>query len=44
MPKALITSVPFAAQNSLPLELLRNAGIEYLINPYNKKLTEDQLA
>ena len=44
MAKALITSVPFAAQNRLPLELLRNAGIEYLINPYNKKLTEDELA
>jgi len=44
MAKALITSVPFAAQNSLPLELLRNAGIEYLINPFNQKLTEDQLA
>lgn len=42
--KALITTVPFGDKNRLPLELLENAGIEYLINPLNKKLTEDQLA
>ena len=28
----------------MPLDLLENAGIEFLINPYNKKITEDQLA
>ena len=44
MPKALITTVPFGDKNRLPLELLENAGIEYLINPLNKKLTEDELA
>lgn len=44
MAKALITTVPFGDKNRLPLELLENAGIEYLINPHNKKLTEDQLA
>lgn len=44
MAKALITTIPFGDKNRLPLELLENAGIEYLINPYNKKLTEDQLA
>jgi D-3-phosphoglycerate dehydrogenase / 2-oxoglutarate reductase len=43
MAKALITTVPFGDRNRLPLELLENAGIDYLINPYNKKLTEDQL-
>lgn len=42
--KVLITTVPFSDKNRLPLELLENAGIEYVINPYNKKLTEDQLA
>ena len=41
--KALITTVPFGDKNSLPLELLENAGIEYVINPINMKLTEDQL-
>ena len=44
MARALITTVPFGDKNRLPLELLENAGIEYLINPHNKKLTEDQLA
>ncbi len=44
MSKVLITTVPFGDKNSLPLELLEKADIEYLINPNNKKLTEDQLA
>ena len=44
MPKALITTVPFADKDRLPIELLEQAGIEYLINPLNKKLTEDELA
>jgi D-3-phosphoglycerate dehydrogenase / 2-oxoglutarate reductase len=44
MAKALITTVPFGDRNRLPLELLENSGIEYLINPHNRKLTEDQLA
>jgi D-3-phosphoglycerate dehydrogenase len=43
MAKALITTVPFGDKNRLPLELLENSGIDHLINPYNKKLTEDQL-
>ena len=43
MPKALITTTPFGEVNRLPLELLENAGIEYLKNPFNKKITEDQL-
>lgn len=44
MAKVLITTVPFGDKNRLPLELLESAGIEYRINPYNAKLTEDQLA
>ncbi len=44
MPKVLITTVPFGDKDRLSLELLENAGIEYLINPLNKKLTEDELA
>ena len=43
MKKVLITTVPFADKNRLPLELLENAGIEYLINPLHKKLTEAEL-
>jgi D-3-phosphoglycerate dehydrogenase len=44
MARALITTVPFGDKNRLPLELLENSGIEYLINPLNKKLTEDELS
>ena len=44
MPKVLITTIPFGDKNRLPLDLLENAGIEYLINPFNKKITEEQLA
>ena len=43
MPKVLITTIPFGDKNPLPLKLLENSGFEYLINPFNKKLTEDQL-
>ena len=43
MKRVLITTVPFADQNRLPLDLLEKSGIEYLINPLNKKLTEDEL-
>ncbi len=44
MYKALITTVPFCERNRFPFELFENAGIEYLVNPLNKKLTEDELA
>lgn len=44
MPKALITTVPFADKDPLPLQLLEKAGIEYLINPIGRKLQEDELA
>jgi len=43
MPKVLITTVPFADKNCLPLDLLKKSNIEYLINPLNKKLTENEL-
>lgn len=41
--KVLITTVPFGNKNRLPLDLLKKANIEYLINPLNKKLNEDEL-
>jgi len=44
MPKALITTVPFAERNRLPLELLEAAGIEYRINPLGRRLKEAELA
>ena len=42
--KVLITTVPFGDINHLPIDLLENAGIDYRINPFNKKITEDQLS
>jgi len=43
MPKVLITTVPFAKVNHTPIKLLNEAGVDYVINPLNKKLTEDEL-
>jgi len=43
MQKVLITTVPFAEKNHLPIEMLDAAGIEYLINPLCRKLKEDEL-
>jgi len=42
--KALITTIPFATHNRLPIELLQGAGIDYVINPFNTKISEEQLA
>jgi len=44
MKKVLITTVPFAGKNPIPLEMLEAAGIEYLINPLGRKLNEKELA
>jgi D-3-phosphoglycerate dehydrogenase / 2-oxoglutarate reductase len=41
--KVLITTVPFGVKNRKPLDLLESNGIEYTINPLNKKLTESEL-
>ncbi|MDC0065526.1 lactate dehydrogenase [Verrucomicrobia bacterium] len=43
MKKALITTVPFAKRNRLSLKLIEDAGIEYIINPHNRKPNEKQL-
>jgi len=43
MPNVLITTVPFGDKNRLPLDLLEQIGVEYVINPRNKKLTENEL-
>lgn len=44
MPKVLITTVPFADKNRLPVELLESSGIDYLVNPLGRKLKEEELA
>ena len=43
MSKVLITTVPFGNKDRAPLNLLEKNDIKYLINPLNKKLTEDEL-
>ena len=43
MPKVLITTVPFSEKNRFPLDLLEKNNIDYLVNPLNKKLTEEEL-
>lgn len=44
MPKVLITTVPFGDKNRLPLDRLEASGVEYVINPIGRKLTENELA
>ena len=43
MAKVLITTIPFGDKNTYPLDLLEKLSIDYLINPLNKKVTEDEL-
>ena len=43
MASALITSVPFGDRNPSPLKRLEQAGIDYRINPYSRRLTELEL-
>jgi len=43
MPIALITTSPFGDRNGFPLEMLEANGVEYRLNPLNRKLTENEL-
>ena len=40
---ALITTTPFGDRNVFPLEMLEANGVDYQLNPLNRKLTEDEL-
>lgn len=42
--KVLITIIPFGNKNKLPLDLLKKFNIEYVLNPLNKKPSEEELA
>ena len=44
MSRVLITTVPFAQHNRLPLELLESLDTNYSINPTGRRLKEDELA
>ncbi len=43
MDKCLITTVPFGENNRFPLEILESNNINYTINPFNRKLKEEDL-
>ena len=43
MSRILITTTSFAKDDVSPLDLLQKAGYETIINPYRRKLTEDEL-
>jgi D-3-phosphoglycerate dehydrogenase len=43
MSSILITTSSFAKDDISPLDLLRKAGYETIINPYRRKLTEDEV-
>ena len=44
MARVLITTVPFAEHNRLPLDLLVSIGADYTINPLGRRLREDELS
>ena len=44
MSRVLITTVPFAQHNRLPLDLLESLDTNYSINPTGRRLKEDELA
>ena len=44
MNRVLITTVPFARANRLPVELLQAANLDFVVNPLDKKLTEGELS
>lgn len=41
--KILITTSSFGKNDKKPLELMEEKGFEYIINPYGRKITEDEL-
>lgn len=42
--RVLITTIPFGEVDRRPLDLLDEAGVEYIINPVGRKLRENELA
>ena len=43
MRKILITTSSFGRQDARPLEALKSKGLEYVLNPFGRKLTEEEL-
>lgn len=44
MSRILITTVPFGNVDRRPLDLLEASGVDFTVNPLNRKLTESELA
>lgn len=44
MPKIFISTVPFGQFDPRPIELLKQAGLEYTINPLGRKLSPEEVA
>lgn len=42
--KALVTTIPFGERDELPINQLEQNGIEVTVNPFGRKVTEDELA
>jgi D-3-phosphoglycerate dehydrogenase len=42
--RVIVTTLPFGAANTTPIELLREAGIEVVLNPLGRRLREDEVA
>ncbi len=43
MPKIFISTIPFASKSQDSVKLLEENGINYLINPLGRKVTEDEI-
>ena len=41
--KVFISTIPFADKDNMPLDLLKDVGADYVINPLGRKLEEDDL-
>jgi hypothetical protein len=41
-PRVLVTTSSFGAGDARPLELIRAHGLEPVLNPHGRKLTEDE--
>jgi D-3-phosphoglycerate dehydrogenase / 2-oxoglutarate reductase len=42
--KVFVSTIPFASNNKLPLELMNDNKITYEINPFGRKITKEELA
>jgi D-3-phosphoglycerate dehydrogenase len=43
MQKILITTSTFGKENPVPLEMLSAAGLKYVLNPFGRKISEEEL-